>query len=196
MTDNQVFSSVQALRAMVNGNYNRNDWCFLPGPNDQNAVVKLNISLGKLVGNGKLGRLMACELLATLLGWNPGTTAEALYDRYEDLKQKLGRGSAEAAFEEIRREARRIWGLGSTKHLWLAELYALISWLEEHNGIATLEAVALDPKGWHKRLARLNKVKRPRVIEAPLPEGMVEADVTATLEELWGPAFEEEVPFW
>lgn len=199
MTENQVFSSVQALRAMIANNYNRTDWCYLPGPNDQNAIIKLNIYLQNIVDNGKKGRLLACELLSTALGWNPGTMAEALYGRYEELKKKLGRGFAEAAFEEIRREARRIWGLGSTKHLWLAEIYGLIEWLEQHNGVAALKAILQDPRGWHKRLARLNKVKRPRVIEAPLPEGMVEADVTstATPEELWGPAFdEEEVPFW
>ena len=109
----------------------------------------------------------------------------------------MGRGFAEAAFEEVRREARRIWGLGSTKHLWLAEIYALIEWLEQHNGVAVLKAIAQDPKAWAKRLKRLSRLRRPSMVEAPLPDDQTEFDLSssATPEELWGPDEEEELPF-
>lgn len=169
MTEDEVFASVQGFRALVQEKYRmalgacRFEYLDEPTPEQKNWVIRMNISLGRVVGgSGKFQRLQACEVLSTLFGWNPGTPAEVVWEAYERLKEVLGRGHASRAYEEIRKDAARIWGLGSTKDLYLAELSALIEWLEEHNGIMALQAIAAAPtREWVRRLAKLDPVSRP-----------------------------------
>jgi hypothetical protein len=166
---NSTFAIVQSLRALVNEKYqwalgtNRYDWLAVPLDEDQSMVLRLNINLNEVVSNGKLGKLRKLELLSTALGWNAGASADSMYRAYEEFKKKLPKqkGAADRAFDEILTEASRVWGLSSTKDLWLAEISALIGWMEEHGGAEALKAIAPNPRMWVEKLARLEPVRRP-----------------------------------
>jgi hypothetical protein len=217
MTENEVFASVQSLRALVQDKYSfalgtyHFEWLAAPGQAN-GAVIKLNLLLQNVVGGtSKRQRLEVLEVLSTALGWNPGTTTEALWQTYQQLKARFGRGGAERAYQEIRLDAARAWVFGSTKELWNAEIYALIEWLEQHNGIQTLQVIARDPRAWAERLRALPPVQRPMEYAPPadtsdelpifgthfedLEPTDFEISVGCTAEELYGPAFDEELPF-
>ena len=166
---NRTFASVQSLRALVHDKYqwalgtNRYDWLAAPMDEDQSMVLRLNIGLNDILPTGKIGKMRKLELLSTALGWNPGAGAESMYRAYEEFKKKLPRqkGAADRAFDEIVMEANRVWGLGSTKDLWLAEISALIGWMEEYRGTQALRTMAPNPRMWVDKLTRLEPVQRP-----------------------------------
>jgi hypothetical protein len=214
MVEDKVFSTVQYIRELVRDKYNfamgtfRFTWVERAQPSDFNAVMKLNILLGEVfTSNGKRARLEKLATLATVLGWNNGTGVDSLWGSYEDLKKKLGRvkGAADRAYREIEKDALKVWGLASTKDLWLAEIYAFIEAMEEEpDAIPAIKAISRDPKAWVKKLARLRAVERPStaMFMPPPPindsEELTDFDlsVNATAEELYGPAFEEEETPW
>jgi hypothetical protein len=202
---NQVFSTVQYIRELVRDKYNfamgtyRWTWLDKPNGQDQAAVLKLNIFLNNLFSGGKRDRLEKFETLATVLGWNNGTTTDSLWGAYEDLKKKLRKdmprqkGLADRAYREIEKDARKVWGLASTKDLWLAEIYALIEAMEEEpDTLGAIEAIARNPRMWVQKLARLKPVKRPSAamfIPPPVPE----EEVVEPVKEV--SAWTEEIPW-
>jgi hypothetical protein len=186
MTENEAVHQVQVLRDLITDYYRREDWLLLPHSQDP-GLQKLNIILSQEIagGSGKLRRLETLEVLAALLGWHNGTTASGLWRDYERFKKSLGRGKghADRAYRSARAKAKRAWRIGSTKDLLIAEVYGLLSWLDE-NGMAKrlVQAVFANPVRWGRQLnERVRPVTRPTVPEAP-PE-FVEEEL---------PLFEEE----
>jgi hypothetical protein len=127
MDENGVLSTVHCVRGLVRDKYNfalgtyRWSWLDKPDGQDEAAVLKLSIFLNDLFSGGKRERLAKFETLVTVKGWNNGTTTESLWRAYEDLKKKLRKGMprtkglAVQAYREIEEDARKVWGLTSTK---------------------------------------------------------------------------------
>lgn len=133
--DSQVISQVQALHQLIVDNYYE-PWHVLPGKHE-GAIAKLMIHLREIFPNNKAGRENRLDTLCAIL---------------PILESKNGK-----PYSGI--------DLTTTKKLWMCEVYALLSWLEE-NGAAkkALVAISRDPLGWSLKLrSRLSYIERPKV---------------------------------
>lgn len=132
---NLVFTQVQALHTLIEDNYRNESWCVLPAKGEK-ALIKLHIHLQENFSQTKAGKENRMDTLAAVL---PLRNRGKLFD----FKNSEGKRS--------------------TSTLWMAETYALLTWLSE-NGKAkeTLRIVSLDPQGYAVQLRKLlGYIERP-----------------------------------
>lgn len=151
MTETDVINQLQALHGLVQDNHSRVMWNVKPDaahPEDADWAA-------------------IAKLQIHLKDVFPATK-----------KGRVRRLETLAAILPLLNPGKRPLEFTSTKVLWLGEVYALLSWLEQ-NGAATraLRAVAKDPHDWSVRIRRLLPyIERP-VVEVPYAETEQQKDL-------------------
>jgi hypothetical protein len=136
MTNNEVIAQVRALHTLVMQNHQWNHWCK-DATENRGAQRKLLITAESIFGKNKEGRELRLESTAAVLPL---------------LHWKNG------GYKPI--------SIDSYNDLWLAEVYALLSWLDQNgNADQAMEQIKNAPHVWSARLRKhLGFVERPIIV--------------------------------
>ncbi|MFC2031446.1 hypothetical protein ACFLWA_12065 [Chloroflexota bacterium] len=138
MTNNEMIAQVQALHTMVMNRYEFNRWCEESTEN-RGAQQKLLIMTKGIFGNDSEGR----EL-------------------------RLASTTAVLPLLQFKNRSYKPITIDSYNDLWLAEVFALIDWLDENGKAETaMERIKDAPHVWSARLRKhLGFIERPIIVRS------------------------------